>query len=255
MTTAAPPVDIEMSPFAALYEGAIGNWASCGPVANEVACAALDKRMPDIGNVQKIIARDSAAGRFTNGSGQSLGDIYWDLQQRGFKPAVMTMINYSNSPNLDALHNLLKEGGLNKWPVIFQVSKAYNLPDNEGGVNYHFVVSGGINSTFGYRIANGDTRTGIADSKYHSFPGAFALPLNWATWTQIAAAGICGAILVRPQDWQPPAPSEPAPTTLTISLAEYQALQESAVAFSNALTIATAASGKLNAGIDALQPK
>src|SRR5579862_3725129 len=157
MTTAIAPattlVDVEIPNFRALYEGAV-EWDACGPVAGEVAIAALQGRAPDIGNAQKAIQRDMAAGKFSRGSGQTLADIAWDLEQQGFTQ--LSIVPYSDTPDLNALHALLKEGGLNKWPVIIQVVRAYNLPDNEAGVDVHFVVSGGINSIKGYLLANGD---------------------------------------------------------------------------------------------------
>lgn len=208
VTTAAPSattVHSVMPQFHALWEGAV-NWSACGPVANEVAVAALQGRLPDPDNAKAICARDAAAGRFRQPGGQDLADIAWDLEQRGFKQ--LTVINYSASPNLDALHALLKEGGLNGWPVILEVSRAYNLPDNEAGVAYHFVVSGGIDSTLGYLLANGDTKTGIRLQP--QWPASTHIPLNWATWSTIENAGICGAILVHPADWTPPPPPAPA---------------------------------------------
>lgn len=225
MTTAAPtaPATVHrvMPSFHALWEGAV-NWWACGPVANEVAVAALENRTPDPGNALAAMRRDQAAGRFAIPGGQTLAGIAWDLTQRGY--TALTTIPYSASPNLDALHQLVKLGGLNGWPVIFQVSRAYALPDNEAGVNYHFVVSGGIDSALGYLIANGDTRTGIAMQP--RFPANTHIPLNWATWPTIEAAGICGAILVHPKGWTPPAPAEPvAPTTESVALTTIAALK------------------------------
>ncbi len=222
MTTAAPAattVDIQIADFRALYEGAV-EWDACGPVAGEVAIAALQGRAPDIGRAQQAVARDLAAGRFSRGSGQTLDDIAWDVEQQGFTQ--LSIVPYSDTPDLNAIHALLKEGGLNRWPVIFQVVRAYNLPDNEANVDVHFGVSGGINSALGYLVANGDTQTGIANGQYHGWPGAFALPLNWATWATLQNAGIAGAILVHPQGWQP-APPPPAPTTVTIERATLDA--------------------------------
>lgn len=223
MTTATPApaatvVDVEIPDFRALYEGAV-EWDACGPVAGEVAIAALQGRAPDIGRAQAAIARDLAArdangnARFMRGQGQSLANIAWDLQQQGFTE--LTVVPYSDTPDLAALHDLLKLGGLNKWPVILQPVRAYNLPDNEAGVNSHFVVSGGINSAKGYLLANGDTQTGIANAQYHGWPGAFSLPLNWATWATLVNAGISGAILVHPMGWSP-APPPPPPSTVAV---------------------------------------
>lgn len=203
MTTASAPaatqnVHIEIPHFHAMYEGAVA-WDACGPVANEVAVAALEGRTPDTGNAMKARARDLAAGRFTAHSGQTLADIVWDLQQRGYTD--LQVIGYSGAPDsayLNALHTLIKAGASAQHPVIIEVSRAYNLPDNEAGVQYHFVVIGGIDSVAGYLVANGDTRTGIA--QHPGWPAI--IPLNWAGWGTLEAAGICGAILVKPKPGQ-----------------------------------------------------
>ena len=245
-TATATAVHVQMDSFAALYEGAVA-WDACGPVAAEVAMAALEGRKPDIGLAQKIRADAIAAGKFTPHSGQTLANIVWELEQRGY--TALTVVPFSNTPDPAALHALIKLGGLNKWPVIIEVSRAYNLPDNEGGVDYHFVVLGGIDSARGYLVANGDTKTGIANAKYHSWPGAFDLPLNWATWQTLQAAGISGAILVHPKGWTPPAPPPPpAPTTVTVELSAIMALRAQAT---DALTALTT----LATNVDALPTK
>lgn len=204
-SSASQQVHIEIPHFHAMYEGAVA-WDACGPVAGEVAIAATQGRTPDIGNAQRARTRDIAAKRFTAGQGQTLADIAWDLNQQGFDQ--LTIEPYSATPNLSRLHALLKEGGLNQWPVIFEVSRAFTLPDNESGVEYHFVVSGGIDSTAGYLLANGDTQTGIR--QHPGWPAV--IPTNWASWGTIQAAGICGAILVHPKGWTPPPPPAPTPT-------------------------------------------
>lgn len=205
MTAAAPAslsttVHIEIPHFTAIYEGAVA-WDACGPVANEVAVAALEGRTPDTGNAAKARARDLAAGHFTVGGGQPLSGIIWDLQQRGY--TALEIIPYGEPANNAALHDLVKKGALAGLPVILQVARAYNLPDNEANVQYHFVVVGGIDSVAGYLLANGDTKTGIA--RHPAWPAY--IPTNWATWATITAAGVCGAILVKPK---PGAPHTPA---------------------------------------------
>lgn len=203
-----PLVHIEIPHFAnhALFEGAVA-WDACGCVANEVALAALSGRTPDAGLAAAARRRDLAASRFTIGSGQALSDIAWDLEQRGCHD--LQQIGYTDAPDLNALHDFIKRAALAQIPVIIELRHASALPDNEAGVNYHFVVLGGIDSTLGYLVANGDTRTGIAhQALYGHFPGCGNLPTNWATWQTLEAAGICGAIALKPV---PPLPPSPAP--------------------------------------------
>lgn len=228
-------VHIEIPHFHALYEGAV-NWSACGPVANEVALACLDGfqngRMPDVGNAKAVMAADIAAGRFTPHQGQDLADILWDIQRRGYHQ--VETIPYSGAPDTTALHAFVKRGALAQFPVIIEVSHAYNLPDNEAGVNYHFVVIGGIDSALGYLIANGDTQTAIRQ-------GGNWPPLNWATWAQLVAAGVCGAIMVKPMNWQPAPPVAPpddeaAEAAKVAALqAQFAQVESSVAAFATAL--------------------
>ena len=183
------------------------DWSACGPVANEVALAALTGRKPDVGLCQAIVARDTAAHRFAQPGGQRLSDIAWDLGKRGVQKLDVTLVPENGSPDLNALHTQVREAALAGLPVIIEVSRAYNLPDNEGGVDYHFVCIGGIDSILGYLVANGDTLTFIRTRQ----TWMTADQMRWATWATLEAAGICGAITVHPNDTPPPPPPPPAP--------------------------------------------
>lgn len=226
--TTSATVHITMPITAGLFEGAVA-WDACGPVANEMAVAALEGRLPDAGNAQRIRARDLAAGKFTAHSGQTLADILWDLGQRGYNQ--VEYIPYSSAPDINALHELVKNATFNRWPVIIEVSRAYNLPDNEAGVAYHFVTLEGIDSALGYLVCNGDTRAAIA--AHPGFPACSELACNWASWATLESAGICGAIAVKPKGWTPavvPAappvtPPAPADPLVSIPLSQLTAMQ------------------------------
>lgn len=209
MSTATATVTKVIAGFTALFEGDVA-WDACGCVANEVALAALSGRKPDVGLALKVRARDIAAGRMNRSSigqhGQYLSDIYWDLGQRGVQK--MDFINYSPTPNLDAIHAQIKSAAMAGLPSIIVITRAYNLPDNEAGVAGHFVVIGGIDSTKGYLIANGDTKTAIATRATNP-------PLNWATWQTLVNAGIAGVITLHPNPTTPPPPPPPAPAPPT----------------------------------------
>lgn len=83
----------------------------------------------------------------------------------------------------------LKNATLARQAVILETSRAYNLPDNQPGVQNHFVTVWGIDSELGYWTANGDTETALRSTGITS-------PV-WYTWANIEAAAI-GSYMILP---------------------------------------------------------
>lgn len=54
--------------------------------------------------------------------------------------------------------------------VIMETANAQALPDNQSGVQYHFVLFGGIDSSLGYYTCNGDTETGLRSGNQTTNP-------------------------------------------------------------------------------------
>ena len=218
MTLAAPTlnVHIEIPDFQALSER--GHWDACAVVAEADAlhvCAwngvPLVENTINAWRWQYIQAK-----RWTQGSGTTLGNIYWHLTQTAIRAHVAAYIPYADSPNLDALHQLLKAQCLAQNPIIIEVGNAAALPHAEQGVQYHFVTIGGIDSAEGYLIANGDTLDAFSHAN-----GAI-LPTYWASWQTLVNAKICGAIALD-RGYKPPAPP-PAPAGSPLDTASLLAL-------------------------------
>lgn len=209
MSTAVAAVHVEIPHAAnhALYEGAV-NWSACSAVAVECAIAGRENRIPDAGNAKRLWSAMEAAGQTTGGHGATLTQCVWALQSRGYHQ--LEVLNYP--ANLDALHTLLKESGVAGDPVVLLVTNGQALPDNERGVQGHFVVSAGIDSARGYLIQNGDTQTAIrGQATYGHWPACSNVPTNWANWTTLVVAQVCGAIRVKSNTPPPTPASAPAP--------------------------------------------
>ncbi|HET9109687.1 MAG TPA: hypothetical protein VFN78_02565 [Ktedonobacterales bacterium] len=210
MTTATDTVHVEIPHLTnhALYEGAV-NWAACSAVAVESAIAGRESRIPDAGNAKRLWQQMLSAGQTTGGHGATLRQCVWALASRGYHN--LEILDYP--ANLDALHQLVKDAGVAGDPVVLLVTNGQALPDNERGVQGHFVVSAGIDSARGYLILNGDTQTAIAhQATYGVWPACSNVPTNWATWATLVAAQVCGAIRVK-SNTPAPTPVASAPTT------------------------------------------
>ena len=86
--------------------------------------------------------------------------------------------------------------------VIMETSKGYNLPGNQPGVEYHFVLFGGIDSALGYWTCNGDTETALAH------PGTAVEPV-WYDRAALQASAPVGYLIL--PAITPPAPPAPPP--------------------------------------------
>ncbi len=205
---AAVNIHIEIPGFQALTER--NHWDACALIAEmdalnvcpwastkfSLGASAISNRVSSWRNEY------IAAGRWDlPNHGTSLKNIYWHLTKH--KAHIAGYIPYSDTPNLQALHDFIKHHTLAQNPVIIQVVNAQALPKNESGVASHFVTLGGIDSADGYLVANGDTEQALTT-------GAFLLSLNWATWAVLVKAQIRGAIALD-RSWQAPTPA-PTPT-------------------------------------------
>lgn len=233
-----------MPNFTALYEGDVV-WDACGPVANEVAVAALERRKPSAATAIAIRARDLQARRFAVKSGQTLDDIHWDLTaQRGYP--IAAYIPYSASPDLARIHETIKAATSDGQPAIAELTRAYALPGNERGVYGHFVVLGGIDSALGYLVANGDTVDFITAYNAHRQVYQDAQQMRWATWAQLVAAGIAGVIVVHPK---PTPVVAPHPATDDGDAATIKALQAQVTALATTAQAALTLAQRIETGL------
>lgn len=175
-----------------LSEGSSGFWDDCGPCANVSVGRINHLLAPEDYNGRTIAAvreRDLQAGRFTPGKGQTLDDIRWDITTFSHHQSVVEYVPFSQPGNWSLMHDLLK-----KWSgiaaILMQVLAAYNLPNNEQGVNSHFICVSGIDSVKGYFLINGD-QIQAASEHLTYYPG------TWCTLAQLVPANVAGMLVVQ----------------------------------------------------------
>ncbi len=224
MSASAPTVaanrHVEIPGFVALSER--GHWDACSVVAEIDAlhvcpwnAVPLAENSIDAWRWQYV---QHGKWSYYNGKpiGTTLKNIYWHLTETAIHAHIAGYIPYSDTPNLTALHAFVKQHTLAQNPLIVQVVNAQALPHAEQGVYSHFVAIGGIDSVKGYLVANGDTVDALQTT-------ALTVPLYWATWAQLVAAKISGAIalqrIVAPAPAPPPPPPVTPPPTPPIGLA------------------------------------
>lgn len=218
MATAAPvTVHREIAGFRAISEQ--GHWLDCGIVAEIDALRACawfrDDGRSDPAMTSGLIKSwhneyaasiDPATNRPRMDHGTQLHDILWHLTTRHPENShIAGHIPSVDVPNLTQLRTFIKYHTYHLNPVIVFVSRAYNLPHNEAGVGGHFVTLGGIDSELGYLVANGDTTDALANKAL-----GVNVPTYWATWAQLTAAHVNGAIALDAA-WQAPVVTTPPP--------------------------------------------
>lgn len=180
-------VDITVSGFQAITEFAGAN-DDCGPCAEEVCLACVQKRDPSTGHMNEIRARDIPRGWFTPHNGNTLHDVFLDATEIEHVAVTETPL-WSQA---EVIRENLKAALLRGNPCVLNLANASALHGNEQGVKYHFVAVGGINSTQGYLIANGD-----------AIPFG---PATWHTWGEILGAQPIGLLEFHMPESPPPAP-------------------------------------------------
>lgn len=206
-TTSSTTVHLEIPGFEALSEH--GNWGACGIIAEMAALHVcpwgnmpFDDAAATDAKCKQWIAEYHAAGRASSTGITTLTNIRWHLGLHANH--IAGYIPYADVPNLTALHAFVKAQALAQNPIIIEIGNAAALPHNEAGIQFHFVVLGGIDSTAGYLVANGDTTDALSST-------ALTVPTYWATWQQLVNAKLCGALAVD-RAWQRPQPPTPPPT-------------------------------------------
>lgn len=117
----------------------------------------------------------------------------------------LKFVGFDLNLNTSAFHQDIINALTNKQLVVYETGAAYNLPDGQRGVNYHFVLLGGIDSNLGYLTCNGDTYTAL-NSKTPVSP-------VWYGIGSIIASKPVGYIILPaiPEPTPPPPPPPPAP--------------------------------------------
>ena len=79
-------------------------------------------------------------------------------------------VGYNPSLNFGEFRQDLINALLAHQIVIMETSNAQALPDNQPGIQFHFVLFGGIDSNLGYYTCNGDTETGLRSGNQTTNP-------------------------------------------------------------------------------------
>lgn len=207
-TSTPANVHIEIPGFQALSER--GHWDACAVIAELDAlhvCAWRNEPLTS-NTVNAWRWQYIQAGHWSKiqSEGTTLAAIHWHITETAIHGHVSEYIMYSDTPNLAAIHALLKRQCVAGNPVIIQVVNAQALPNNEAGVKSHFVTIGGIDSDRGYLVANGDTLDAF------SSPVGATLPLQWASWSTLVNAQISGALALDRGHIAPTPAPVPTPT-------------------------------------------
>ncbi|HUY79885.1 MAG TPA: hypothetical protein VMV29_24145 [Ktedonobacterales bacterium] len=202
--SSATNVHREHPGFTSLSEFIGGSHDDCGPDA-ELAALAGDNEMPlSAGSLAAIDKRDTVAGWFNGG--EPISAVYNDLQRFLPKDKILAYFPFAQPLSDPAFHDALKQyAGMPGVAIVVEFAAAHNLTGNEGGVNYHFVAIGGIDSQTGYLVANGDDVRALGPG------GQGTYAPRWLGWDILASAIPCGAVIWEAAVSSPtPAPA-PAP--------------------------------------------
>lgn len=191
-----------------------GRHDTCGPNAlNELAAALWPSKYGPVGcaTMNKITVEMQQHGQFSTDprgvGGCTMFDLHEQAVRMGFAVTYLLAWHWHPALDLAMVHAIIKSVRYDQgYGVLLQVGRAYNLPDNEHGVDSHFVALGGVDSDQGYLVGNGDIPLG-------TFHGA-----EWASWASIAAAQPTAMMIVHhPVAGSGPAePPPPPPPTNSI---------------------------------------
>lgn len=118
------------------------------------------------------------------------------LRRHGYGSTVFSSYGEGGKFDLATFHDTLRMYAGVK-PIIFEPSQAYHLPGNEAGTLYHWVTVGGLDSTEGYLVANGDELP---------YTG-----LRWIGWPSFEACVPVAYLVVEPPAAHDPPPPPPPP--------------------------------------------
>lgn len=135
--------------------------------------------------------------------GMTVSQVAAGFERYGVTP--VKVVGYSSNLNFVQFHQDIINALTHKQLVVYETSHAYALPDGQQGVDYHFVLLGGIDSLRGYLTCNGDTYTALK-SKTPVSP-------VWYGIGSLQASIPCGYIILPaiPEPAPPPPPQPPTP--------------------------------------------
>lgn len=165
-----------------------GHGDTCGPIVVLDYLHVSEGATLDIAAVDALRTEAINAGLMNVGNeiGMTTDQVAALCTRKGI--SVIKNSGYQANLDLAVFHADLIAAMLNKQAVIIEVDAAHNLPNNQAGVDAHFILAWGIDSALGYWIANGDTYAALATTTPSS-------PV-WYSIGQIEAAQPIGYIIL-----------------------------------------------------------
>lgn len=197
-----------------------GHTDACGPAANENAQACLEGSAPTYAHMDAIRTYDMAHGHFSNGGGQTIVDVDWDLHNwaeldrtvlHGFQPNLAVYGLPEVTAALEACGRGTDGSGRHPGALIVEVASGHNWPNNEPGVNVHFGAVLAYDS-MGANLG-GQGAVYLANSDREPLPKGTGKP-EWVSLPAFLSASIIGMVEVyRKVPPAPPTPPPPPPET------------------------------------------
>lgn len=119
-------------------------------------------------------------------AGMTISQIAAAFEHYGVKP--VKVVTYNSALPFDQFHTDLISSLTNHQMVCYETTYALKLPNNQAGVDYHFVLLGGIDSLLGYWMANGDAYYALGNPGY--------VAPYWVGVQPIQASVPCGYIVL-----------------------------------------------------------
>lgn len=171
------PNALHFSEFQGGYHGTCGETA----LATALVCSTPQiESTQDAINLMLSMTKEMIGLGWAAANGSTtMSHLHDEAVRRGFHPDESTLITYTPSIPVDELHNrLLQEAGVK--PVVIEIARAYALPGDEAGVDYHYICVVGI-SPQGYVCNDGDN-------------SAISSHLVTYSWAEIEAASPCAVM-------------------------------------------------------------
>lgn len=183
-----------------------GHGDTCGPIAyldylHLLTPAQWPLNVTAIDTLRQFAIDDGNMNQPAWGRGMTITSMAAELEHR-LHITPVKVVPYNAALDFAAFRADLIAALLKHQLVIMETSNAAALPDNQPGVQYHFVLMGGLDSNLGYYTCNGDTMTALAH------PGAAVEPV-WYGRDALAASKPCGYLIL--PALAPPAPPPPPP--------------------------------------------
>lgn len=180
----------KLANFTGLSEFAAGHNDCCGPCAEEVALAVVEKRAPSATHMNAIRTRGIAEGWFKPKAGESVEGVYNDVLK--YQRMQAELIAYGSSQT--SIRQKSIDAILSGNPVVLNLTTAHAVRHVEPSVNGHFVTLGGYDtSSDSFLVANGDYYLGPAR-------GVIVLgstPTYWVPWSELSQGGANGAVILK----------------------------------------------------------